>query len=132
MWIWKAGKITSEKAEFKKSFTLAKVTKQAILRATCDNEFILFINGKKIAASNDWQKPFEGNVAKHLKKGMNQISVKAVNEGTMAGFVLDLKINKGPHIGSDKSWQARAPQGKWHRAVELKPYGSAPWAYASS
>ncbi|MCM8542893.1 MAG: cytochrome C, partial [Lentisphaeraceae bacterium] len=126
MWIWKKGKITTEKAQFKKTFNLDSVPKKAALQATCDNEFTLVINGKKVEQSTDWQSPVKKDVAKYLTKGENTIVVHAVNEGNMAGFVFDLKM-KGQNILSDKSWMARAPKGEWHAAVELKKYGSAPW-----
>jgi putative heme-binding domain-containing protein len=127
MWIWKKGKINTEKAQFKKSFSLKSVPKKALIRATCDNEMTLVINGKKVEKSNAWEKPISLNVAKYLKKGTNQIVVHAFNEGNMAGFVFDLKL-KGQEISSDKSWQARNPEDKsWTQAVELKKYGAAPW-----
>lgn len=126
MWIWKNGKITTEHAEFKKTFSLDSVPKKATIRVTCDNKFELIINGKKVASSSSWETPVKKDIAKLLQKGENTILVNAWNEGSMAGFIFDLKM-KGLKIESDKSWQARAPKGDWSSAVELKKYGSAPW-----
>lgn len=126
MWIWKQGKIKTENAEFKKTFSLDSVPKKAALRVTCDNKFELIINGKKAASSSNWETAVKKDVAKLLKKGENTILVKAWNEGSMAGFICDLKM-KGLKIESDKSWQARDPKGEWAGAVELKKYGAGPW-----
>ena len=126
MWIWKSGKITTEKANFKKSINLKTKPKKADLTISCDNGFTLLINGKKVANSSMWERPVKLNAAKFLKAGDNELLVNARNEGQMAGFVMSLKIGK-QRIVSDKSWQAQAPKGEWHPAKELKKYGSAPW-----
>jgi putative heme-binding domain-containing protein len=129
MWIWKQGKIKTEKAEFQKSFTLAKKPKKADLRTTCDNQFELIINGKKVVSSSEWKNPAKLNIAKFLKKGENKIFVKAYNEGSMGGYIFELKV-AGKTINSDKSWQARAPKGAWATAVEVSKHGSTPWGKA--
>lgn len=126
MWIWKEGKITTEKIDLMKVFQLKQVPKQAILNTTCDNEFNLNINGKKVARSKEWNKPISMNIAKYLVKGENKIVVKATNEGSAGGYLFDLKIGK-TRLVSDKSWQAKAPKGKWHSAVEVAKYGAKPW-----
>jgi len=126
MWIWKSGKIKTEKAQFRKTFNLDSVPKKASLQATCDNGFMLIINGQRAENSSRWEVPAKSNVAKFLKKGKNTIDVRAHNEGSMAGFIFELKM-KGLTIVSDKTWQAKADGGKWHAAVELKKYGAQPW-----
>ena len=126
MWIWKQGKIKTENADFQKTFNLDSVPKKAALQATCDNKFTLLINGKKVVSSSNWENAVKTDVAKFLKKGENTILVNAWNEGSMAGFIFDLKM-KGKSVSSDKSWQARAPKGEWASAVELKKYGAGPW-----
>jgi len=47
MWIWKQGKITTEKAEFQKTINLVNKPKKASMVITCDNGFTLFLNDKK-------------------------------------------------------------------------------------
>ena len=127
MWIWKPGKITTEKAQFTKSFNLKEAPKKASLRITCDNEFVLFVNGERTERSEKWDVPVKVDIAKYLKKGKNNIYVSAFNEGSMAGFLFDLKIADGPRIVSDKSWMAGVPKQEWQKAVELKKYGEGPW-----
>ena len=126
MWIWKSGKIGTEKANFKKSFSLDAKPEKASLQVSCDNVFQLFINGKPVAKSSDWQTPVKKDVAKWLKAGGNELTVQASNDGPLGGFVLSLRIGE-QHMVSDKSWQAQAPGGKWHAAVEVSKYGAQPW-----
>jgi hypothetical protein len=125
-WIWKKGKITTEKANFKKTFTLKTKVIKAFLKATCDNGFKLKVNGKSVGKSTDWQKPLKVDVARYLKVGKNEILVEADNVGDMGGFILSLQADSLSII-TDKSWQAQAPKGAWHSAVQLKPHGEAPW-----
>jgi len=84
MWIWKEGKIKTEKAQFKKTFTLDSVPKKASLTATCENEFMLMVNGKKVKNSSKWDAPVKTDIAKYLVKGKNTIGVRAFNESSMA------------------------------------------------
>ena len=55
MWIWKAGTIASEEANFKTTLTLKGKPAKAPLIITCDNSFKLSINGKKVTASKNWE-----------------------------------------------------------------------------
>ena len=125
-WIWKKGKVTTEKANFKKSFTLEKKPSQAFLQATCDNSFNIKINGKPVGSSKEWHKPLQKDVEKFLKPGENLIEVEASNIGNAGGFVAYLKAGD-VDVLSDASWQAQAPDQEWHAAVELKKHGSEPW-----
>jgi len=126
-WIWKSGRIKTEKAEFRHTFNLKKLPKKALLRVSCDNQFTLLINNKKVASSSNWQVPINKDLAASLKKGQNTILVQAENEGSIAGLVFELKVHGGPTVESNANWQARAPKGKWHAAVKVKAYGAAPW-----
>jgi putative heme-binding domain-containing protein len=126
MWIWKQGKITTEKAEFRRIISLTHTPKQASIMITCDNSFTLILNGKELAKSKNWQAPVKMDLVKKLQKGKNIFEVMVENEGPMAGLILDLMID-GKAYFSDKSWQARAPKGQWEAAIELKKYGSKPW-----
>ena len=125
-WIWKKGKITTEKANFKKSFTLKGKVKKAFLQVTCDNSFKMTINGKTVAESADWDKPLKLDVTQYLKKGKNDIFVEASNEGEEGRFIMLLQAGK-LNVVSDRSWLSQAPKGEWQPAVELKAYGAAPW-----
>ncbi|MDD7986266.1 DUF1080 domain-containing protein [Lentisphaera marina] len=126
MWIWKQGKIQTEKAEFQRIINLANKPKKASIVITCDNGFILYLNDKKLASSKTWQQAQTVNLTQHLKKGKNKFFIQADNEGNMAGLVFSLEID-GKQYSSDKNWQARAPKGQWLAANEVAKYGKGPW-----
>ena len=69
IWIWKSGKIKTERANFKKSFTLDAKPKEAALIVTCDNGFKLVINGKPVASSTNWEAPIKKDIASFFKAG---------------------------------------------------------------
>ena len=126
MWIWKAGTIASEEANFKTTLTLKGKPARAPLIITCDNSFKLSINGKKVTASKNWETPVKMDVAKFLQAGKNYVLVEADNEGSIAGFIMSLKAGKKKLV-TNKSWMAQSHEGEWHQAVELKKYGAEPW-----
>jgi putative heme-binding domain-containing protein len=126
MWIWKAGTIASEEANFKTTLTLKAKPAKAPLIITCDNSFKLSINGKKVTASKNWETPVKMDVAKFLQAGKNYLLVEADNEGSIAGFIMSLKAGKKKLV-TNKSWMAQSHEGEWHQAVELKKYGAEPW-----
>lgn len=126
MWIWKAGTIASEEANFKTTLTLKAKPAKAPLIITCDNSFKLSINGKKVTASKNWDKPVKMDVAKFLQAGKNRLLVEADNEGSIAGFIMSLEAGKQKLV-TNKSWMAQSHEGEWHQAVELEKYGAGPW-----
>lgn len=162
-WIWKtagAHKAADGGRIFlRKTFRLERPPKQAACAATCDNEFTLWINGKQIAHSDQWQKPVRVDLAKHLVRGSNAIAVEAINwpdretgKGLQfsgpnpAGFLLAAKIeftdDKPLTLGSDKSWRWKVGLQKgweqiqfddrdWQPAAELAAASAAPWSLAN-
>ena len=126
IWIWKAGTIGSEEANFKTTLTLKAKPAKAPLLITCDNSFSLSINGKIVASSKDWKKPVKMDVAKFLESGKNHLLVEADNEGSTAGFLMSLQAGS-QRLVSDKNWMAQSHEGEWHQAVEVTKYGAAPW-----
>jgi hypothetical protein len=114
---------------------------------TCDNEFILYLNGRKITEGSDWAQVTAVPLHDKLKKGANQIVVIAKNAGqgpNPAGlyFQARVRLANGSEVSlsSDASWQfsASAPAGKEGRLGALpqdfqpvtlvKPVGS--WTQA--
>ena len=125
-WIWKQEKATTEKVTFRKSFELDKKPSSAIIKTTCDNSLTLFVNGKKIGNVKDWQQPLAIDVAQHLKKGKNDILVRAANEGDIGGFIFSFESEK-ISFSSDKSWEYSQDNKQWQSAREISEYGSQPW-----
>jgi len=125
----------------------------------CDNNFLLYLNGKKVGQGDDYTKPYFFDISKRLKKGQNLFSVKAVNalpgnvepkEGELvpgsenpAGFLFYARLRDGTNVMdlvSDNSWtwspqmkewiQVEVTAGKWHPAHELGEISMAPWKLA--
>jgi len=79
---------------------------------TCDNEFTLYLNGRKITAGDNWNQVTAIALRDKLKQGNNQIVVVAKNAGNgpnAAGlyFQASAKLANGKEatLSSDASWQ---------------------------
>lgn len=128
-WIWHQGEV-GKKSQLRKTFSLDVVPRAAKLLATCDNAFTMKVNGRKVAASKNWQRPVYLEITHELQEGENSIDVQAEMFGGAAGFVCQIVLWDGDEqqaIVSDQTWEARPPKGSWSAALELKPHGEAPW-----
>jgi putative heme-binding domain-containing protein len=126
-WIWGAD-ITKNYA-LRKEFAAGAAT-AARVRVTCDNVFALFLNGKPVAASSEWQTPVEVDVTKQLAPGNNVLEAVVENEGSIGGFVLQLVTDKAEvAVASDATWTGSAKRGDAKSApVKLvAKYGVGPW-----
>lgn len=105
-WIW--GNDQNKKYFLKKTF---KGTGQfARLRATCDNVMTIYVNGQKVASSENWQEPVEVDVKERLTNGENVIEAEVTNADGIAGFLAKLILmgrdGTDRVIVTDDSWQA--------------------------
>lgn len=139
-WIWDESSQENEVVAFRKSFEITDVV-AASLSATCDNQLKVWINGKEVGDSEDWQTPFEGDVRKFLKPGKNLIAVAGKNDDGSAAMALDLEVttkNGRKQILSDKTWQVSSKLGQgwnqgdfkedgWTDATVVATMGDAPW-----
>ena len=127
IWIW--GPVAETNYTLSKSFEAN--SKSATIIATCDNVMELFINGKSVLSSTNWSAPVSRDVQKFLKQAENEITVKASNEGSVAGFALKLELTadkKKQYVISDKTWNATASGAKESVAVKtLGTMGVGPW-----
>ncbi|WDE97343.1 PSD1 and planctomycete cytochrome C domain-containing protein [Lentisphaera profundi] len=126
-WIWKKDLQANEKINLKKRFHIDSLPKEALLKATCDDNFTFKINGQLVGSSEHWNKPLSVDIAKYLKKGHNDIFVHAENQASIGGFVAVLTLDDD-YIVTDKTWQAQLPNKPWAKAVERDAYGKGPWA----
>lgn len=82
-WIWndpKAARGTSGGSVYlRKVIELPSKPTKAVAAVSCDNEFMLYVNGKQVAAGDDWQKPTPVDLAPYLIKGQNTLAVHAIN-----------------------------------------------------
>jgi cytochrome c553 len=63
----------------RKQFHVADKPSHAVAVACGDNEFVLFVNGKKAGSSSDWQKPMAVDLGPLLVAGTNTVAVEAIN-----------------------------------------------------
>ncbi len=143
-WIWdKKGGTDGQELHIRKVFPFQGGEKVR-LAATCDNEMTVFVNGKKIAGSKDWENPASVDITPALVKGDNLIAVKAVNRGNgAAGFIAKViieKEGKKEEIVTDATWKvsgkgvkdwntsATLDESGWAPAVAVGLAGEGPWA----
>ena len=130
IWIW--GPDSAQKYTLKTTFVGG--TKSARLRATCDNSMTLFLNGEKIASSDNWEAPVELDIQKHVKPGENVLTAEVANNGGQAGFLLKVVLigadGKARYVVSDRTWDITETTGE-KKSVGFKVVGptvdSAPW-----
>lgn len=130
---------------FRRSFKLTAKPQFAPVIATCDNEFVLFVNGRKVAASQNWEQPLVSDIAKFLQVGENVIAIEATNwpdlenkKGTQfkgdnpaaliffASGVSDGKTDWTLGTDAEWLWSKTAP-AKWQQ----KGFDTAGWQHAS-
>ncbi|MBC8324127.1 MAG: DUF1549 domain-containing protein [Verrucomicrobia subdivision 3 bacterium] len=146
-WIWDqknaAQSAPLETIYLRKTFTLTKPPKSAPAVATCDNEYVLFVNGQRADASKNWSAPARFNLAQHLRPGANTIAVQATNIAPgPAGFIFRVQlgdtflltdntwlVTKQKHNGWEKP--GFKTQG-WKHAAVLGNAGLGPWKLAGS
>ncbi len=163
-WIWNdasaAKAVSGGRIFFRKSFELTELPARALAVMTCDNEFVLFVNGRKVVESKEWSSPVALSLQPFLQKGMNVIAMEATNwpgpetkkglenkSPNPAGlaFSLAYQMEKGGPWGAletDETWLAHdkylvgwgkndfEPQG-WQHAKELGGYDIGPWNLAA-
>lgn len=129
-WIWGASDDTSYVV--RTTFETESITK-AELRATCDNEGTILINGQQVASGTEWQDPMVVDVTEHLQTGTNQLEAQIRNEGSAAGFILKLTFRLADgsvtHVVTDESWKVdTSREGEFAESVRvIGRLGDAPW-----
>ncbi|MGV2341602.1 MAG UNVERIFIED_CONTAM: hypothetical protein LVR18_49085 [Planctomycetaceae bacterium] len=92
---------------------------------TCDNSFVLYVNGREAERGENWAEPRVVNLRSLLKSGENTLLVAAVNAGSgpnPAGLYVDLRLRletgESQRVVSDESWvmSASVPVGREGRA----------------
>lgn len=95
------------------SFAVAGHVQRAVAVITCDNEHVLFINGKKLSTSDNWEQVQRVSLDKALRKtGSNDILVVAKNAGAgpnPAGLFMDVRImladGKEQRVSTGDGWE---------------------------
>ncbi len=129
LWIWGP----SQDGKYRLKTTFAGNVKTAQLRATCDNVMILYLNGKKLASSSEWQAPVTLDISSKINSGQNELIAEVSNQSGAAAFVLKLIMttsgNKKQYLITDSSWQIVDQQGKQteDNIKVIAKMGEGPW-----
>ncbi|MDB5321145.1 MAG: hypothetical protein JWN40_2776 [Phycisphaerales bacterium] len=152
-WIWSTAKAQASAPPgtiyLRKEIPLEDVTSgEAII--TCDNRFVLYVNGTRVASGEEWSKPIAVELKGHLvNHTVNVIAVEAENTTNapspaglfISGKITHRKLSAGAppvDLGTDKSWvwSDKAGQGwqnrefaatGWKAAAELGDERIGPW-----
>src|SRR5262245_51403737 len=144
-WIWLAAESPAgEVVHFRKTFEVPENFGGKLggkLRATCDNHLKLWINGNKVAESDEWEVPVGIDVGKHLTPGRNTIAVEGKNDGGPAGLIVQLDVTGANRrkmtVVSDTTWRLAAKasdrwqvvgfdDAKWKPAFSVAKLGGGP------
>lgn len=124
----------------------AKVESADVI-ATCDNLFVLYLNGKAVGESgadnNAWGRPMRWDVTPWIVSGRNSVAVKAVNTlpgpgGMIFKLVVRLVDGRELTLHSDATWLCESREHPswqaadfddthWNDARVVGQYGDAPW-----
>ncbi len=138
-WIWSndlADSAPGEKLTFRKRFELPEDPAHAAAVFAADNAATLFVNGKRVATSDDWSQPVMELLMSELRKGENEIVVTAANGEAGGPAALKVEIRAGLPDGSSRTiatdgsweWTTAAPDGNGRFAKDKEPNDWAPAA----
>jgi hypothetical protein len=143
--VWSAGPSEADAMRMyaRKSFEVpAREVKSATLTVTCDDHCVVWLNGQRVAATDDWQKPARVEVKTAVKTGRNVLAVECRDDKKPAGLLLRLVLEgsdgKRQYVVSDATWRqtmhhakdweaTEFDDAKWLPATDLGKLGVAPW-----
>ncbi len=131
-WIWSkaeasAGAPAGESITARTVFELPAAPTRAAAVITCDNDYVLFVNGTKVAADGNWESLESVSLTEFLRKGTNRIEILATNGGAgpnPAGLMFEARIlvpEREPVIvatGESWNWTASKLDGNGRFAKE--------------
>ncbi len=139
-WIWGVkNNVANQQVWFRASFELKEVPAKAQLLAVADNHCTVWLNGKQLGGSDEWQEPFAAEVGADLKAGVNTIAVLGRNDGGIAAMAFRLSVGKKVLAESGDNWKtsltdpskgweaAGFDDAKWTDATIVKKMGEQPW-----
>ncbi len=146
-WIWYPEKPAKGTRYFRRTVAVpaGKIARARFL-VTVDDNFTLYVNGEKRAATtehNAWKRFRDVDIAAALKPGThNAVAVAAVNTGDAAGFTgtiaIEMQSGTTVSVPVDTTWKTsrEAPagwlkadfdDGSWKKPADRGAYGTAPW-----
>jgi hypothetical protein len=153
-WVWSTPgaekRAAPGKVYFRKEVSLEDVSGGEVL-VTADNQFVLYVNGKRVASGEEWSRPVAVDLRPYLVSfSKNVIAVEAentTNRPNPAGLFVCGKIphrkasgagNPAVELASDGTWvwsdkaeagwdTAKFDASAWRPAAELGPVSIGPW-----
>lgn len=93
---------------FRRSFAL-RLPDKATISITADDEYVLYVNGKRIASGSNVKRLDEFDISEHLVKGNNVVAVQVTNKtGPTAAVVGRLMIKE-----KDSGWTSYSSNTGW-------------------
>ena len=143
-WIWPTDSPKSDSRVYlRRKFEVQGKPKRAWLQVCGDNQATVWLNGKRLGQTENWQQPLTLDVLADLRDGANVIAIEGYNVDGYAGVLVSLVAiddagGKVAHVVSDKSWRGSETQtagwnepagddSSWQPAAELAIYGEGPW-----
>jgi len=121
--------------------------KSAEVAVTCDNLFVLYLNGQPVGESETdngaWKRPKRWDVTGMIVPGRIVIAVEAINTlpgpaGLIVKFVAELTDGQKIILASDEDWKSQSKDAanwqqpdfddqKWPAAGVVGDFGARPW-----
>ena len=99
---------------------------QALLQATCDDAFTLYVNGTQVAQHGNWAEPQVCDIRSVLHKGRNRIFVNAFNRAAAGAFLAELRLDyrdgrPTTYIATSPEWQTTLEEVPGAEAADYQP-----------
>jgi hypothetical protein len=155
-WVWDNAEGNKENQTpapryLRRTLELPVAPASAELLATCDDQYVVYVNGQRVGAGSEWSTPESHNVTALLKPGKNIIALEAINGTGAAGIIAWLQIKtaagEAMTVGTDAVWKFSATSAAtaansvdwtkpdfddttWKAATVLGNVDTAPWHLA--
>ncbi|MBR4372598.1 MAG: hypothetical protein IKS92_16230, partial [Victivallales bacterium] len=136
-WIW-SGDIVNQAGGtcfVAKAFT-AKAGQKAVLKVAVDDLSTVYLNGRLIGKTQDWNILHEFDLSKDLQDGQNVLMIRGSDSGGLpCGVLAELHVNGQVMLSGDE-WLAKAATVKdeppatldgFQKAHIVCPYGGGAW-----
>ena len=127
-WIWSTADAASpgpaggQQISLQRTFDLPAVPVRAAAAVTCDNEYVLYVNGQQVAADTNWESVELVGIQSRLKAGKNEILIVAKNGGAgpnPAGLIFEARIALPPKDGAASDTVIIASDDQWRWAPQI-------------
>lgn len=123
-------KIAGGEHFFTKEYVLNDAVSKAQIAITADQEYELWVNSELVGKDEHWEVAELYDIAKYLKKGVNNIEVKTLNTaGLLVQGMVESVSGQVMALLSDDSWSVADKTKRWQTAFEFALPGSGKWGH---